>query len=77
MLTKKDTANLVQELSNVFATKQELHELRTELRGDILDFKDVILGEIQSLRQEIQITIGYRGAIEDHEQRIQSLENHK
>ncbi len=74
MLTRQDKADLVYEFKKVFVTREEFREELREVRNDMLSFKDEILGEIQSLRQEIQITIGYRGAIEDHEQRIQVLE---
>ena len=78
MLTKKDKADLVQEFSKIFATKEELAhvttELRRELKNDILQFKDDILFEIKAMREELAIVIGYRQTIENHEERISMLE---
>lgn len=63
MLTKKDRADLLEEFSEVFATKHEL-----------IQFKDDILFEIKAMREELTMVIGYRQMIEEHEDRIQSLE---
>jgi hypothetical protein len=74
MLTKKD----IQILKEVFVTrvefKEEIANLRAALKNDIITFKDAIVGEIQSMREEIAIVIGYRDKIEDHEDRIERLE---
>lgn len=63
MLTKKDKVDLLEEFSRVFATKHEL-----------IQFKDDILFEIKALREELSIVIGYRQMIQDHEERIELLE---
>jgi len=64
MLTKKD----YQEINNLLDSK---HYATIE---DVISFKDSILGEIRSLRDEIIIVVGYRDQIEEHDTRITSLE---
>lgn len=49
-------------------------EVKTELKNDILTFKDQILFEINKLRDDITVTTGYRDIIQDHESRIETLE---
>jgi|GEM_PF-1303477 len=79
MLTKKDIANLVKELSGTFATKDELKEeirgVREDLSNTVLQFKDDILYEIKGIREEMTILTGYRDKIVDHEERIEKLED--
>ena len=75
MLTKRDRAQLLEDFSKVFATKTELHELRDELKNDILNFKVEILGEIRSMRDEIAILVGYRQTIENHDKRLTRVED--
>ncbi len=59
MLTSKD----FDKLGEKFASK-----------NDIVMFKDAILAEIQKMRDELAIIIGYKDQIEDHETRIEKLE---
>ncbi len=70
MLTKRD----IQTLKEIFITQDDFNEFRGEIKNDILQFKDDILWEIKAMREEMTIMIGYRGTIEDHEQRIKILE---
>lgn len=70
MITDAD----VKKLKSIFATKDEMKELRGELKNDILNFKDAILHEIIKLREDIAITMGYRDMIEDHENRLGVIE---
>jgi hypothetical protein len=55
-----------------FATKDDLKNYAT--RDDLINFKDSILSEIIKLREDIEVVIGYRDMIEDHNQRIEKLE---
>jgi hypothetical protein len=59
MLTYED----VKKLESKFATKD-----------DLINFKDSILSEIIKLREDIEVVIGYRNIIEDHDIRIEKLE---
>jgi len=80
-LTKKDL-----EISLIpFSSRNELEattveiikyigEVKTELKNDILTFKDQILFEINKLRDDVTVTTGYRDMIEDHDVRIGKLE---
>lgn len=70
MITDMD----VKKLEKVFATKKELTDTAIALKNDIIDFKDSILSEIIKLREDIEVVIGYRDMIEDHDQRIKKLE---
>lgn len=56
------------EIIHIF--KQEAQKTRS----DISTFKDEILGEIQNLRDDMEVTRGYGDRIEDHEERISTLE---
>ena len=66
MITDAD----IQKLKRVFVTKDEF----SNLKNDIVDFKDSILSEIIKLREDIEVVIGYRDMIENHDQRIEKLE---
>lgn len=68
MITDRD----IEKMKIVFATKEDLKEFVT--KNDIISFKDQILYEIQKLRDDVAIVIGYRDMIEDHENRIGRLE---
>ncbi|MEK7597697.1 MAG: hypothetical protein AAB441_03580 [Patescibacteria group bacterium] len=58
--------------SERFATKDDLKNYAT--KDDLINFKDSILSEIIKLREDIEVVIGYRDMIEDHDQRIEKLE---
>ena len=66
--TKDDLSNVTKELMDL------IHAFRSELKNDIVDFKDSILHEIIKLREDITVVIGYSDRIEDHDQRIEKLE---
>ena len=77
MLTKKD----ITLLKEIFATKQDLLGFSTKedaknfaTRDDVATFKDEIMFQILAMRDELAIVIGYRSHIEDHEIRIEKLE---
>jgi len=74
MLTKRDLMLIKETLRDEFVTKDEFRELKSELRDDIVTFKDQILTEIQNLRVDVAVLTGYRDMIEDHETRIGTLE---
>jgi len=71
-LTKKDLQEIGRLITNITSVLNEALESR--LNNDIYKFKDEILGEIQNLRDDIQVTKGYGDRIEDHEERISALE---
>lgn len=64
--------SLREEFIERFADKNDLK--RFALKDDLVSFKDEILGEIKSLREEVTIVTGYKNQIEDHEVRIEKLE---
>ncbi len=66
--TKDDLSNATKELIDL------INSFRSELKNDIVDFKDSILNEIIKLREDVTIVIGYRNRIEDHDKRIEKLE---
>ena len=47
---------------------------RSEIEEKFLTFKDQILGEVNSLRDECAITIGYRDMIANLEARLEIVE---
>lgn len=75
MLSKSDL-KILQELFDTQEQKLDVKfsGLRRELKNDIIEFKDKILGEIVKLREEVSVTSSYRDMIEDHDTRITKLE---
>src|SRR3989344_4482853 len=81
MITDADIKKIEKALTRKFATKDDLKQFATKedlknyaTRDDLVNFKDSILTEIIKLREDIQVVIGYRDMIEDHDQRIEKLE---
>ena len=54
--------------------KEQLEETRTSLKSDNAKNKDVIIGRLDNIDQELEISKGYKDLLEDHETRIVSLE---
>ena len=71
MLTAKD----IDLMKQFFITKDEFTNAHQELRNDILNFKDEILTEVVSLRQETDINSSFRNRIEKQDKRIDRLES--
>lgn len=69
MLTKSD----IKLISELFSDK--FSESRKLLKDDLLTFKDQILGEIKKLREDVTIVTSYKDQIEDHETRIDKVED--
>ena len=44
------------------------------IREEIIQFKDDILGEIVKLREDVAVVTGYKDQIENHEERITTVE---
>ena len=59
-----------------YPTKDDLNKSLEKYvtKDDLINFKDSILSEIIKLREDIEVVIGYRDMIEDHDQRIEKLE---
>lgn len=71
-LTKKDLQDIGRLVTDITSVLNDALEKR--LKNDIYKFKDEILGEIQNLRDDMQVTRGYGDRIEEHEERITALE---
>jgi hypothetical protein len=78
MLTKKD----IQDLKEVFVTREEFYDFREEVyerfdevKETIIQFKDAILTEIKAMREELIVVTGYRQHLENHEERITLLKS--
>lgn len=67
MLSKADKAYL----QDTFATKEEMSELRAELRNDFFNKFDEVMGELKAIREEMAAML-YRQI--DHEERITRIE---
>ena len=82
MLTKKDLkliAELYNESRKEFARgfgqlREEMSQLREEIKDRIYKSEDKILKELADMRDELIITSGYSDRLENHEERIESLE---
>ncbi len=87
MLTKSDLKQIKELIVDSHFILEERLETRLEerlekkfngkidtLKQDLVKFKDEILHEIISLRDEVTIVVGYRGMLEDHETRLDKLE---
>lgn len=69
MLTKSDFLKIKQ------LVDESVGKTEKRLKQDIVQFKDDILKEIKDLREEVTVVTGYKDTIEDHETRIEKLEN--
>jgi len=67
-LTQKDLDEIETRLSDSFATKEDLQQLKS----DLINKLDSILKEILASRQE-QIILAHHST--DHEDRLQNIEN--
>lgn len=81
MIIDKD----IKKLKTIFATKDDLKKFATKddlacslktLNNTILKFKDEILGEIEKIREDYIMYTGLWDQVEDHEIRIEKVENH-
>jgi hypothetical protein len=67
---------VTKEIINLYGEVGRLDQKIDHLRNDIVQFKDDILHEIVDLRDDITVATGYRDSLENHEQRITTLEKH-
>lgn len=80
--SKDDLNSFEKRIGDRFATKDDLNSLEKRLgdrfasKEDIITFKDAILKEIKDMRDEVAIVGGQRDTIEDHDQRIETIEKH-
>lgn len=56
--------------------KHEIQSSEKRLENQVLEFKDAILHEITKMRDEVAIVGGQRDMLEDHDQRIETIEKH-
>lgn len=72
------TRNELQEELKKYPTKEDLqNELKKfATKDDLVTFKDEILHEIVKMRDEVAIVGGQRDMLEDHDQRIETIEKH-
>ena len=82
MLSKKDL-QLIAELYNESRKeflggfgqlREEMGQLREEIKDRIYRSEDKILKELADMRDELTITSGYSDRLENHEERIETLE---
>ncbi|OGM28099.1 hypothetical protein A2962_02880 [Candidatus Woesebacteria bacterium RIFCSPLOWO2_01_FULL_39_61] len=72
VLIKKDLDLIRGVVEN--SLERSFRDPENPLKKDILSFKSEILGEIQKLREDVTIVVGYRDKIENHNKRIKELE---
>lgn len=81
-LTRKDFTEILREELKNFATKDDLNSLEKRMgdrfatKDDVITFKDAILKEIKDMRDEVAIVGGQRDMLEDHDQKIGTIEKH-
>lgn len=75
-LTRQDFTEILQKELKNFATKDDLNALENKFETKVIEFKDVILKEISDLRVDVAIVTGQRDMLEDHDQRIETIEKH-
>lgn len=51
------------------------NSLRNELKNEIIKFKDEIMARLDKIDQELAITNGYGGRLEEHDERSTKLES--
>lgn len=71
-IVQEETKKVFEEKSSKFATKEDLKNLAT--KNDLIKFKDQIISEIEKSREEMIVTKGYGNQLEDHGERISTLE---
>lgn len=79
LIKKRQTRRNVTPLSEeVFrdVLKQEIQSSEKRFENKVLEFKDAILKEIKDMRDEVAIVGVSRDMIEDHDQRIETIEKH-
>lgn len=72
MLNKSDIKLISQLFSDEFSEK--FTEARKQLKEDLVNFKDEILTEVKKLSEDVTVVTGYKDQIEDHDIRINKLE---
>lgn len=75
-LTRQDFTEILQKELKNFATKDDLNALENKFETKVIEFKDTILKEISDLRVDVTIVTGQRDMLEDHDQRIETIEKH-
>ena len=68
------TRNDLQAIRSLVKDEVEASEKRTESK--MIQFKDEILNEVKGLRQEVTIVVGYKDQIEEHEDRLNTVDKH-
>lgn len=79
IIKKQQTRRNVTPLSEeVFrdVLKEEIQSVEKRFVNKVLEFKDAILKEIKDMRDEVAIVGVSRDMVEDHEQRIETIEKH-
>jgi len=71
MLTAKDK-QFIQEIIN-----SSNDALKKEMKNDIANFQDVIIGRLDKIDQELAVTNGYGDKLKNHEERITKLERNQ
>lgn len=56
--------------------KEEIQSVEKRFENKVLEFKDAVLKEIKDMRDEVAIVGVSRDMIEDHDQRIETIEKH-
>ena len=79
MLTKNDLKAIKQIVQETAATKDDLDKLVSknvfdQFKDRILTLLDKVLGELKAIREEQTIITGYKDQIENHDTRIDKLE---
>lgn len=72
--TKNEIKKYIDVIAEKFVTNDKLDKTIRDLHNDIAQFKDDILKEIVKLREEVAIVGGFRDRIDNHEVRIDKLE---
>lgn len=57
----------------VLATKDDIKHLPT--KDEFYERMDKVMGELKAMREEITILSGLNGKVNDHEERIEKIEN--
>ncbi|MFH2118503.1 MAG: hypothetical protein ABII10_02090 [Candidatus Paceibacterota bacterium] len=72
---KKEISTEVSPFKNeMYEFRSEMYEFRSEIKNDLLQFKDDILHEIIGMREDVAVLTGWRGILENHEERLGTVE---
>ena len=77
MLTKTDIQRLRKVLEEDRSSRDKIDQSDCSIHEALLSFRNEVVAEIRSMRQEMANAIGYQGSLDDRAHRIEMLEEYR